>query len=457
MVACPLVVNGVDLVLSRFRWCRACLEPVALMAYGKNGSMCWLAGAVRMLQKRVELLEAATNCAKSKDDDLHDFNHDAAAVRALVDGPVVKAVHVPLVQVVEKTIEIPQLQIHDLHDFKHILSDGDGANADLCVPRQKTVHVMDFFDVTAYNRVETVPLRHVSFAETVEMVEFDPAVVEYDAPAPTVAQQARAVPAPVEKYDAPAACATPSPSMDGLVVKVVHDSQLQVVEKTIEIPQLQAIEEIVDIPEIHTVQFTENLDYAPDLEMTPAERILRIPLADCEEAIEELSRAMAEGFSVVLDDFIENFDKPDGLSAVVDEYFEKFDEPVRKHESDEYVCGTWASEKGESNMTRSQELAVLTIKREWRWMHKKIELRAANEERLRVKMQEVRYNLFQRLPKGVSAKKMEGLKEIQFTLKYVEKKWRMLFNEELVTLEIEFRCSSRDSRVPFCLCLVQVL
>ena len=58
------------------------------MAYGKNGSMCWLAGAVRTLQKRVELLEAAMNGAKCKDD--------------------------------------------DLHDFKQILSDGDGANADLC-------------------------------------------------------------------------------------------------------------------------------------------------------------------------------------------------------------------------------------------------------------------------------------------------------------------------------------
>ena len=77
-------------------------------------------------------------------------------------------------------------------------------------------------------------------------------------------------------------------------------------------------------------------------------------------------------------------------------------------------------------------------------MHKKIELRAANEERLRVNLREVRYNLVQRLPKGVSAKKTEGLMEIQSTLKDVEKEWRMLFNEELVTLEIEFRCRSRD-------------
>ena len=72
------------------------------MAYGKNGSMCWLAGAVHMLQKRVELLEAATNGAKCKDVDLHDFN------QILTDdlcGPRQKTV-----QVVEKTIEIPQLQ-----------------------------------------------------------------------------------------------------------------------------------------------------------------------------------------------------------------------------------------------------------------------------------------------------------------------------------------------------------
>ena len=97
--------------------------------------------------------------------------------------------------------------------------------------------------------------------------------------------------------------------------------------------------------------------------MAPAERTLRIPLADCEGAIEELSKAMAEGFSAVLDEFIENFDEPEGLCAVIEEYFEKFDEPDRKHVSDEYVCGTWASEKGESNMTRSQEVcfAVLTI------------------------------------------------------------------------------------------------
>ena len=59
---------------------------------------------------------------------------------------------------------------------------------------------------------------------------------------------------------------------------------------------------------------------------------------------------MAEGFSAALDEVIENFDKPDGISAVVDKHFEKFDEPDNNPWSDEYVCGTWASEKGESKI-----------------------------------------------------------------------------------------------------------
>ena len=120
--------------------------------------------------------------------------------------------HVPQVQVVEETTEIPQLHTN--------------------------VKIVD----TPAHQVHAALIP----------------VVEYDTPASTVAHQVHAVPVSVDEYDAPAACATPSPSMDGLVVKVVHDSQLQVVEKAIEIPQLQAIEENVDIPEIQTVQYTEN-------------------------------------------------------------------------------------------------------------------------------------------------------------------------------------------------------
>ena len=85
-----------------------------------------------------------------------------------------------------------------------------GAIAGLCVPRQKAVRELNFYDVNppACNRVET-PFRHVSFAETVEMVEFDPAVhatfppvIEYNASAPNMAYRAHAAPAPMVEYDA---------------------------------------------------------------------------------------------------------------------------------------------------------------------------------------------------------------------------------------------------------------
>ena len=133
------------------------------------------------------------------------------SVPSLVKEYDASVVHVPQVQAVEKTIEIPQLQT-----------------------------IEEIVDTPAHQvHAALIP------------------VVEYDTPASTVAHQVHAVPAPVDEYDAPAACATPSPSMDGSVVQVVHDSQLQVVEKAIEIPQLQAIEENVDIPEIQTVQYSK--------------------------------------------------------------------------------------------------------------------------------------------------------------------------------------------------------
>ena len=183
---------------------------------------------------------------------------------------------------------------------------------------QNSAGELDSENITACNRVDTAPFRHVSFAETVEVVELDPAVhaqpppvieydtpapnmayrahaapapmaeydaaptmaypvyaapapvVEYDAPASAVEYQAHAAPAPVDEYDAPEARVAPFLLVDVPVVHVVQVPQVQVVEKTIEIPQLQTIEKIVDIPEIQTVQSTQSSDYleaAPVLEM----------------------------------------------------------------------------------------------------------------------------------------------------------------------------------------------
>ena len=74
---------------------------------------------------------------------------------------------------------------------------------------------------------------------------------------------------------------------------------------------------------------------------------------------------------------------------------------------------------------------------------KGFELRAASEKSLQKKLRKVRRRLVEKLPVRASAKKTEGLKDIQSTLKDVEKEWRMLFNEELEKLEIESRCRSR--------------
>ena len=80
----------------------------------------------------------------------------------------------------------------------------------------------------------------------------------------------------------------------------------------------------------------------------------------------------------------------------------------------------------------------------------KRELLAASEEKLKEKLREVQRHLVERLPAGVSAKKTEGLKEIQSTLKDVEKECRELFNEDLETLEIEYICRLRRVEMVIC-------
>ena len=58
----------------------------------------------------------------------------------------------------------------------------------------------------------------------------------------------------------------------------------------------------------------------------------------------------------------DNFDKPDDLSAAIDEHSKKFDETDKKHESYEYVCGKWASEKGESSIFWDSNMRCLSFK-----------------------------------------------------------------------------------------------
>ena len=131
------------------------------MANGKNGTTCWLAGAVRTLMKRVEMLEAS-NSFKNVDRNIH-VNTSVPRSKVRVPG------------------HKPAADLEHEDDFKQELGDEDGL-ADTTVPwvtvqSKDVVGALDFLDVNspAGNRVETVPFSHVSFAENVETVEFDPA------------------------------------------------------------------------------------------------------------------------------------------------------------------------------------------------------------------------------------------------------------------------------------------
>ena len=105
------------------------------------------------------------------------------------------------------------------------------------------------------------------------------------------------------------------------------------------------IEAILCLEKEETVMQAVNSDIIE----TSEKRTLRIsPVVDIPA---ELSKEMVEGFSAAMDEVIENFDKSDRISAVIDEFF---DEPDKNLWSDEYVCGTWASEKGESKHFHGQ-------------------------------------------------------------------------------------------------------
>ena len=203
-----------------------------------------------------------------------------------------------------------------------------GVNAGLCVRRQKAVRELDFSDVnprvcsqnsageldsqnlTACNQVETAPVRHLSFAETLEVVEFDPAVhaapppvIEYDTAAPNMAYRAHAVPAPMVAYDAaptmayrahavPApmveyyaaptmayrVCAAPAPVVEydapaSIMEYQAHTAPAPVDEydapaaraapsplvdvpvvQVVEVPQVQVVEKTIEIPQLQTVE-----------------------------------------------------------------------------------------------------------------------------------------------------------------------------------------------------------
>ena len=153
------------------------------MAYGKNGATCWLAGAVRTLQKRVEMLEAKdsfknvkcsihanTSVSRHKSDGDFEIQNTSPKVRVPRHKPAGDLEHGGVTSAdddVQDMENIPVMGMSPMHGdgFEQVLSGDDGlaastvslatvrskdfvgANAGLCVPRQKAVRELDFFDV----------------------------------------------------------------------------------------------------------------------------------------------------------------------------------------------------------------------------------------------------------------------------------------------------------------------
>ena len=184
------------------------------MAYGKNGSMWWLARAVRTLQKRVEMLEAKDSfknveCSIHANTSDSEIQNTSPKVRVLRHEPASDLEHAVEISM-DEDLQDMESPMHE-DGFEQVLSDDDGlaTSMDPRVYSQDSAEELDSEDLTACNRVEAVPFRHVSFDETVEMVEFDPAMhaapapmVEYNTPAPNMAYRAHAAPAPMVEYDA---------------------------------------------------------------------------------------------------------------------------------------------------------------------------------------------------------------------------------------------------------------
>ena len=175
---------------------------------------------------------------------------------------------------------------------------------------------LDFLDVNspAGNRVETVPFRHVTFAENVETVEFDPAVhgplssvIENNASAPNVTYRAYAAPAPMVEYDAALmmvhrayAASAPTAEYDATLMMahqahatpvltaeydaastethwtcaapttvVEHDAYAaqavpsplvdESVVKVVHVPQVRVVEKTIEIPHLQTIEKIVNI------------------------------------------------------------------------------------------------------------------------------------------------------------------------------------------------------
>ena len=128
------------------------------MAYGKNGTTCWLAGAVRTLMKRVEMLEARdslknvdcnvhvnTSVSRHRSDGNFEIQNTSPKVQLRGHKPAADLEHGGAISADDDLQDMSMSPMHG-DGFEQVLSDDDGL---ACVPRQMAVRELDFLDVNS--------------------------------------------------------------------------------------------------------------------------------------------------------------------------------------------------------------------------------------------------------------------------------------------------------------------
>ena len=166
-----------------------------MMAYGKNGATCWLAGAVRTLQKRVEWLEARAQHAA----------RPALVVEHILHAPAGYTAHTPVMEYISPESSVYAVPAPDVEYFSY------SAQRLQCMPQLAPVVEYLAPAPAASPVVEYIsrgPAVYDAPASVVEYISPAPAtspVVEYISPGPAV----YAAPASVVEHIAPAPAARP--------------------------------------------------------------------------------------------------------------------------------------------------------------------------------------------------------------------------------------------------------
>ena len=315
---------------------------------------------------------------------------------------------------------------------------------------EKTVEIPDFSLVCQGTQTaessEIAPVLHVSFAETVEVVEFEPhhsavpvlpdpvvqgvacaAPAKYNAPTLNVAYQVHAAPAPLVEYEAAPSMAylvhsEPAPVVEYDAPAVtaayrVHAAPAPVVEYA-PAPDVAYRADAAPAPVVEydapavTAAYRVHAAPASVVEYAPAPDVAYTPAPDVAYQAHAAPAPVVEcDAPAPTETYWEHAASAPEVTPAPDVAYRAHAAPVLEVE---YIASAAAGYAGPApdeekyfiSMTRLEEVscAALTFQRGWRWTRKRIVLRAVSEERVEEKLREVRRRFVACFPVGASAK-----------------------------------------------------